>query len=167
MIVKKIKESLSIDKKLNNKRSYAVLKWYRLEHKAYVENKKVKLKILSMLKEIVFLCLRIDAQISYKAQIGDNIRILHSGGGVVISSKAIIHDYQTIYHQVTIGINENLPEKDQPIIIEENCYLSCGCKIISCRIGKNSKIGPNAVVYKDIPEGSLFINIGDLQMHRY
>lgn len=118
----------------------------------------IRLAILAILKEISFFVLRIDCQISYKAIIGDNIRLPHSGMGVVISSKATIYDNQTIYHQVTIGVNENLPEEKRKIIIHENCYFSAGCKVINCEIGKNVKVGPNAVVYKDLPANCLYVS---------
>lgn len=98
-----------------------------------------------------------DAQISEKAQIGKNIRLLHKGIGVVISSKAFIGNGVTIYHQVTVGINENIPEEQQSIYIGDNCYLSAGSKIISCHVGANSKIGPNAIVWKNVPANSLVV----------
>lgn len=157
---KEIKRKLRTDKALNSKRSYYVLKFYRLQHQAYIEKSKTKLLFYSIVKEIVFFFLRLDAQISYKAYIGENIRLPHCAQGVVISAKAHIENNQTIYHQVTIGINENLREELQRIVIHENCYMSCGCKIISCEVGKNTKIGPNAVVYQNIPEGSLYVNSG-------
>ena len=114
--------------------------------------------IVGGVKSILFFFLQIDSQISYKAVIGYNIRLLHRGNGVVISAKAILGNNLTIYHQVTIGINENKPVSEQTIVIKDNCYLSAGCKVISCTIGENCKIGPNAVVYKDLPSGSLYVS---------
>lgn len=80
----------------------------------------------------------------------------------MISAKAILGNNLTIYHQVTVGINENKPVEQQTIRIMDNCYLSAGCKIISCTVGENSKIGPNAVVYKDLPAGSLYVSSNQL-----
>lgn len=156
---KKLISNLLIDRKINSMRSFIILMFYRLMNWSYVtKHIGIRLFILSILKEFFYFILRIDCQISYKANIGKNIRLLHCGMGVVISSKAIIEDNQTIYHQVTIGINENLPPEMQPILIHSNCYLSTGCKIISCELGENSKIGPNAVVYKDLPENTLYVS---------
>lgn len=155
---KRIIKSIIIDKKNNSFKSFIVLLFYRLINRAHYTKKiGVRFASLIIIKELVFFLLRIDAQISYKAEIGDNIRLPHSANGVVISSKAIIKDNQTIYHQVTIGINENLPADKQTIIIEQGCYLSAGCKIISSTVGENSKIGPNAVVYKNLPANSLYV----------
>ena len=114
--------------------------------------------LLTFIKELVFFFLRIDAQISEKALIGDNIRLPHSGNGVIISSKAVIEDNVTIYHQVTIGINEFKALEEQHVVIRKNCYLSAGCKVINCEVGEKSKIGPNAVVYKDIPPNSFYVS---------
>ena len=153
----KLKKSLSIDKSINSYKSYLVLFFYRNLHLAYLKNSKLCLLFYLVLREITFNLLGITAQISYKADIGDNIRLPHSAMGVVISSKAVISSNQTIYHQVTIGINENLPQEKQKIQINENCYLSCGCKIISAEVGKNCKIGPNAVVFKNLPDNTVYV----------
>jgi serine acetyltransferase len=42
--------------------------------------------------------------------------------------------------------------------IEDNCYISTGAKIISSKVGFNSIIGPNAVVFEDIPNNSMVFN---------
>ena len=101
--------------------------------------------------EFIKIILNINCQISYKACIGSNIRLLHIGEGVVISSKAIIGNNVTIYHQVTLGINEFLPVEEQRVVVGCDCYISTGAKIISCIISDGVTIGPNAVVYKDVP----------------
>ncbi|WP_296878301.1 hypothetical protein [Thomasclavelia sp.] len=150
--------SIKNDRKLNSFKSFIILLFYRLMHNYYIKGANIRLLFFRIIKEICFIFLGINAQISYKAVIGNNIRLLHSGLGVVISSKALIYDNQTIYHQVTLGINENLPENKQKIIIEKNCLLSTGCKIISSRIGENTKIGPNAVVYKDLSPNTLYVS---------
>lgn len=153
-----VRSSLETDKRNNNYKSYHVLKYYRLEHDAFIKGKSTFLTLIRLKKEICFFFLRINAQISYKAEIGNDIRFPHCADGVVISAKAKIYDHQTIYHQVTLGINENLPESEQSIIIHKNCYLSCGCKVISSEIGSNSKIGPNAVVYKNLDNNITYVS---------
>lgn len=153
-----LKEDLKIDKKNNSRKSYLVLYFYRKLHNFFEKGNKVGFIFWSFWKSVVYFFLRIDAQISYKAVIGSDIRLPHSAAGVVISAKAIIGSHITIYHQVTIGINENKPIEEQKIIIHDNCYLSAGCKIISSEVGEGSKIGPNAVVYKDLPSNSLYVS---------
>ena len=157
-------KSLKQDYSNNSKKSFIILFFYLTMHICYENKRRVYLALLSLLKYFVFLLLRIDAQISYEAQIGDDIRLPHSGNGVVISSDAIIEDHQTIYHQVTIGINEKFPKEDRKVIIRKNCYLSVGCKIINCEISEGCKIGPNAVAYRDLaPNTTLVCNCMEIK----
>lgn len=95
--------------------------------------------------------MNLHCQISYKAQIGSHIRLPHQGDGVIISAHAVIESHVTIYHQVTIGINEFLEPHNRKVVIKKNSYLCCGCKIINCTVGENSVIAPNASVYRDVP----------------
>lgn len=151
----KLRELVKIDRKMNSTRSFLVLLMYRICHSLYEKKSRFRLGAMVFVKNLLFAFLSLDAQISYKAEIGHHIRLPHSAMGVVISSYAVIHNHITIFHQVTLGVNENLPVEQQQIVIEDNCYLSAGCKVISCRVGAGSRIAPNAVVYKDVPEGSL------------
>lgn len=149
---------ITSDKKLNSNRSFIILLKYRITNYLYSKNNCLcggVIVILDMIFSIIDFLLNINAQISYKATIGRNIKLPHSANGVVISSKARIGDNVTIFHQCTIGINESKPLDEQSIHIGDNCILSAGCKIISCSIGDNCHIGANAVVVKDLPKGSL------------
>lgn len=157
----KIRMQLKVDRKNNSRKSFLVLFFYRLMHMAYERKLSVLLFLLSVIKGVVYFLFRIDSQISYKAKIGWDIRFPHSAMGVVISSYAEIGNHITIYHQVTVGINENLPSDLRRVVIEDGCYLSVGCKVINSVVGERSKIGPNAVVYKDLPADSLWVVSGD------
>ena len=140
----------------NSFRSFLILFFYRILHFLYTKKYFLFLKIVNIIFEILKILFNLNAQISYKAKIGRNIRLPHIGFGVVISSKAVIGNNVTIYHLVTIGINEK--KKEQFVIIEDNVYISTGAKIINCKVGKHSIIGPNAVVYKNIPSYSKVFN---------
>lgn len=156
-----LSELLSIiasDKKLNSNRSFIILLKYRITNYFYLKGNYLcggVIILLHMLFSIIDLLLSLNAQISYKATIGKNIKLPHSANGVVISSKARIGNNVTIFHQCTIGINESKSLDEQFINIGDNCILSAGCKIISCSIGENCHIGANAVVVKDLPKGTL------------
>lgn len=155
---KKLLLNIVRDKQINSFRSFIVLFFYRIMNYLFACKKYKILFFVRLLKEVVFVIAGITSQISYKAQLGSNIRLPHCAMGVVISSKAVIYDNQTIFHGVTIGINENKSITDQKILIKENCYLSAGCKIISCTINENCVIGPNAVVHKDLEKNTLVVN---------
>lgn len=151
-------EYIKEDFRINSFRSGLILCAYRIINYTHKEFNnffgKILTKILNSIWDVIKMLLNINCQISYKATIGANIRLLHIGEGVIISSKSVIGNNVTIYHQVTIGINEFLKSENQKIVIGDNCYISAGAKVISCKLGENVKVGPNAVVYKDIDSGS-------------
>ena len=104
-------------------------------------------------------------EIHPKAKIGKNLFIDH-GMGVVIGETSVIGNNVTIYHNVTLGgtspsINsENQRNKKRHPTLEENVVIGSGAQILGpIIIRKNSLIGANAVVTKDVPEKSIMIGI--------
>lgn len=157
-------QMIQIDRKLNSTKSFLVLLIYRIYHYLYVHDFRFAKMLWGGVKSVVYFLLRIDAQISYKSEIGHSIRLPHSAMGVVISSKAIIGNNVTIYHHVTIGVNENKPDEKKKVIVKDNCYLSTGCKVISCVLNENCKIAPNAVVYKDLPANTMCYPLNEVKL---
>lgn len=151
---------LKEDFKNNSFRSFLILFFYRSAHIAYTNKNYFLVKIINFIFFIVKVLFSIQSQVSYKAKIGRNIRLPHIGFGVIISAKAKIGDNVTIYHLVTIGINEKKCLKENVCCVEigDNCYISAGAKIISSKVGSGSVIGPNAVVYKDISSNTILLN---------
>tara|TARA_Y100000591_G_scaffold290061_1_gene275621 strand:+ start:1569 stop:2135 length:567 start_codon:yes stop_codon:yes gene_type:complete len=104
-------------------------------------------------------------EIHPKAKIGKNLFIDH-GMGVVIGETSLIGNNVTIYHNVTLGgvapsINsdEQRNLKRHPTL-EDNVVVGSGAQILGpIVIGKNSLIGANAVVTKDVPEKSIMVGI--------
>ncbi len=100
-------------------------------------------------------------EIHPNAKIGKNLFIDH-GMGVVIGETSEISDNVTIYHNVTLGgtspsinTNEQRNSKRHPTL-EENVVVGSGAQILGpVLVGKNSLIGANAVVTKDVPEKSI------------
>ena len=99
------------------------------------------------------------------AKIGKNLFIDH-GMGVVIGETSEIGDNVTIYHMVTLGgISPSINSNDQrqtkrhPTLMD-NVVVGSGAQILGpVVVGKNSKIGANAVVTKDVPENAVMIGI--------
>ena len=99
------------------------------------------------------------------AKIGKNLFIDH-GMGVVIGETSEIGDNVTIYHMVTLGgISPSINSNDQrqtkrhPTLMD-NVVVGSGAQILGpVIVGKNSKIGANAVVTKDVPENAVMIGI--------
>ena len=104
-------------------------------------------------------------EIHPKAKIGKNLFIDH-GMGVVIGETSEIGDNVTIYHMVTLGgiapsINSDRQReiKRHPTLMD-NVVVGSGAQILGpVLIGKNAKIGANAVITKDDQENSVMVGI--------
>ena len=104
-------------------------------------------------------------EIHPKAKIGENLFIDH-GMGVVIGETSEIGNNVTIYHMVTLGgISPSINSDDQRNskrhpTLEDNVVVGSGAQILGpVVIGKNTKIGANAVVTKDVPENAVMVGI--------
>lgn len=92
------------------------------------------------------------------ATIGRRVFIDH-GMGIVIGETAIIGDDCTLYHGVTLGGTSWNKGKRHPTL-ESGVVIGAGAKILGpITIGKNAKIGSNAVVVKDVPENATAVGI--------
>ena len=104
-------------------------------------------------------------EIHPKAKIGKNLFIDH-GMGVVIGETSEIGKNVTIYHNVTLGgiapsinSNDQRNTKRHPTL-EDNVVVGSGAQILGpIIIKKNSLVGANAVVTKDVPENAVMIGI--------
>ena len=99
------------------------------------------------------------------AKIGKNLFIDH-GMGVVIGETSEIGDNVTIYHNATLGgISPSINSNEQRNIkrhptLKDNVVVGSGAQDLGpIVIGKNVKIGSNAVVTKDVPENAVMIGI--------
>ena len=104
-------------------------------------------------------------EIHPKANIGKNLFIDH-GMGVVIGETSEIGDNVTIYHMATLGgISPSVNSNEQRNIkrhptLKDNVVVGSGAQILGpVIVGKNAKIGANAVVTKDVPENAVMVGI--------
>ena len=104
-------------------------------------------------------------EIHPKAKIGKNLFIDH-GMGVVIGETSEIKDNVTIYHMVTLGgIAPSINSNDQRNVkrhptLEDNVVVGSGAQVLGpVIVGKNAKIGANAVITKDVPVNAVMIGI--------
>ena len=92
------------------------------------------------------------------AVIGRRFFIDH-GMGVVIGETAVIGDDCTLYHGVTLGGTSWEKGKRHPTL-GNNVVVGAGAKVLGpFRIGDNARIGSNAVVVKEVPEGATVVGI--------
>ena len=97
------------------------------------------------------------------AKIGKNLFIDH-GMGVVIGETSEIGDNVTIYHGVTLGgISPSENSLDQvnvkrPPTIKNNVIIGSGAQVLGpITVNKNSRIGANTVILKNVPENGTMV----------
>lgn len=90
------------------------------------------------------------------AKIGKRFFIDH-GVGVVIGETAEIGNDVTLYHGVTLGGVSWNNGKRHPTL-EDGVIVGAGAKVLGpFTVGKNAKIGSNAVVVKPVPAGATMV----------
>ena len=88
------------------------------------------------------------------AEFGPGFVLVHSGG-VVINGAVRGGANVVVEHQVTIGA-----EKGQSPVLGNDVFLGAGSKIVGpVTLGSRVKIGANAVVVTDIPDGATAVGV--------
>jgi len=131
------------------------LAWHRVAHRLY----KAELYFLArLLNHFSRAWTAID--IHPGATIGRNFFIDH--GFVVIGETAQIGDNVTIYQCVTLGgtsPDNGVAGKRHPTILD-GAIIGSGAQVLGpITVGKASRIGANAVVTRDVPEGAVMVGI--------
>jgi serine O-acetyltransferase len=94
------------------------------------------------------------------ASIGRNFFIDH--GFVVIGETAVIGDNVTIYQNVTLGGTNpanGIAGKRHPTL-EDNVIIGSGGQVLGpITVARGARIGANAVVTRDVPEGATMVGI--------
>ncbi|NMB09405.1 MAG: serine O-acetyltransferase [Tissierellia bacterium] len=92
------------------------------------------------------------------ATIGRGLLIDH-GMGVVIGETTIIGDDCQLYHGVTLGGTGKQNAKRHPTL-GDRVMVGAGAKCLgNITLHNDAKIGANAVVITDVPEGATFIGL--------
>lgn len=92
------------------------------------------------------------------ATIGRGLFIDH-GMGVVIGETTIIGDNCQLFHGVTLGGTGEQKVKRHPTL-EDNVYIGAGAKCLGdITLGKDCKVGAQAVVLHDVPAGATAVGI--------
>ncbi|WP_111891264.1 serine O-acetyltransferase [Acinetobacter sp. MB5] len=120
---------------------------HRMAHELWKKNCKGSARALSSFSRFVT-----GIEIHPGAKIGKRFFIDH-GMGVVIGETAEIGDDVTLYHGVTLGGTTWNKGKRHPTL-EDGVIVGAGAKILGpFTVHKNAKVGSNAVVTKEVPEG--------------
>jgi len=164
MFLRNIKEFLDIYKRKDPaSRSYleiitcypglhAIL-FHRLSNFFWRLNLKLIARIMSNISRFLT-----GIEIHPAVKIGKNLFIDH-GMGIVIGETTVIENNVSIYQGVTLGGTKNKKKKRHPSV-KDNVIIGAGAKVLGpIIIGKNSKIGANSVVTKNVPSNVTVIGI--------
>ena len=145
------------------------IKLYYISHWLYKHKIPLLPKLFQLIIYIFFNC-----WIPCECEIGRGTKLGYGGIAIVIHKDAKIGKNCIIGTCVTIGGNK---ANDSVPVIEDSCYIASGAKIFgTVTIGKESFIGANSVVTRDVPPKSLVsgipgkvikknININDYSTH--
>lgn len=96
------------------------------------------------------------------ATIGRRFFIDH-GMGVVIGETAVIGEDVTLYHDVTLGGVSPVDEKKGQLrhpTLRDGVIVGAGAQLLGpITVGKNARIGSNAVVVRDVTEDSIMVGV--------
>ena len=130
---------------------------YRVAHKIWLSGLRIPARLLSNWARFLT-----GIEIHPGAQIGRRFVIDH-GLGVVIGETSVIGDDVLLYHGVTLGGRENSRVKRHPTV-GNNVVIGAGAKLIgNINIGDGVKIGANAVVTKNVPEGKTVVGANQIK----
>ena len=140
-------QCLKLDYKACQRRilNFSIIFIYRIGNGIYYSNipiiiKKILLIILKVVQKI-YSDIIFKVELPFPAKIGEKLRI---------HKNVVIGDNCTIFHQVTIGMNEATLKSP---VLGNNVYIGAGAKIIGgITVGDNVKIGAGSVVTKDVPD---------------
>jgi serine O-acetyltransferase len=95
--------------------------------------------------------------LSYTVRLGRRVRIWHHGG-MVLGARAIGDDVH-IRHNTTFGVLNRRELQGKPIIGNRVDIGVGACILGAVTVGDDSVIGPNSVVLRDLPPGSVVMGI--------
>ncbi|OKL49344.1 serine O-acetyltransferase [Boudabousia marimammalium] len=92
------------------------------------------------------------------AELGRRLFIDHATG-VVIGETAVVGEDCVIFHGVTLGGVSMSKGKRHPTV-GNRVLIGAGAKVLGpIRIGDDAKVGANAVVVKEVPEGAAVVGV--------
>lgn len=74
------------------------------------------------------------------------------GRNALTADKVFITDNTHAFDRIDVPISQQPIRRLKPVIIGDGAWIGENVSIIGCSIGKNSVIGANSVVTKDIPD---------------
>ena len=133
-------------------KGFQALQAYRVANYWVEEKLSFSLYIQSVVSE------KFNVDIHPNAKMGKGIMVDHASG-VVIGETAIVGDYSSIFHGVTLGGVGSEKGQRHPQV-GKNVLLSANSTIVgNIKIGDNAKIGAGSVVIDDIPKDCTAVGV--------
>ena len=133
-------------------KGFHALQAYRIANYWVEEKLSFSLYIQSVVSE------KFNVDIHPNAKMGKGIMVDHASG-VVIGETAIVGDYSSIFHGVTLGGVGSEKGQRHPQV-GKNVLLSANSTIVgNIKIGDNAKIGAGSVVLDDIPKDCTAVGV--------
>lgn len=133
---------------------------HRIAHGAWTSNWRLLARLISQFNRFLT-----GIEIHPGARIGKRFFIDH-GMGVVIGETAEIGDDVTLYHGVTLGgvapsvDSDSQREQKRHPTLGDRVIVGSGAQILGpIAVGAGARVGANAVVTKDVPEGVTVVGI--------
>ncbi|MDA5193556.1 serine O-acetyltransferase EpsC [Govanella unica] len=140
--------------------SVHVLFFHRLAHALWLRNWRFLARWLSQFARFLT-----GIEIHPGATVGPGLFIDH-GAGVVIGETAEIGSDVTLYQGVTLGGTSLERGKRHPTL-EDGVIVGAGAKILGpIRIGRNARVGSNAVVLKEVQPETTVIGVPAREVQR-
>ncbi len=126
---------------------------YRIAHGLWRRGLKLPARLLSQASRAVT-----GVEIHPGARLGRRLFIDH-GMGVVIGETAEVGEDVTIFHGTTLGGTSMSKGKRHPTV-GNRVIIGAGAKVLGpVHLGDGAKIGANAVVVKDVPDGAVSVGV--------
>ena len=133
-------------------KGFHALQAYRVANYWVEEKLSFSLYIQSVVSE------KFNVDIHPNAKMGKGIMVDHASG-VVIGETAIVGDYSSIFHGVTLGGVGSEKGQRHPQV-GKNVLLSANSTIVgNIKIGDNAKVGAGSVVIDDIPKDCTAVGV--------
>jgi len=134
--------------------------WHRWSHWLWQHD----LRLLGRFSSHIARCLT-GIEIHPAARVGRRLVIDHDMG-VVIGQTAEVGDDCYFYHQVTLGVARASSGKRHPTV-GNNVIIGAGAKVLGpISVGDNARVGSNAVVLDNVPNGTTVVGIPARPVHR-
>jgi len=137
--------------------SFKMTFWFRIGN--FLCERKSVIRLFFVRVHYKRLMYRTGIQLPIGTQVGGGLQFKHFNG-IVVNDKAVIGRNATLFDGVTVGVNLRPDGDGGSPVIGDNVVLCSGAKIIGgVTIGRNSIVGANAVVTRDIPEDAVAAGI--------